>query len=218
MTNQVNAFLQSYFKDLELKPPLFYSWNYGLRFEIADPIKWNEKGGMSQAYERSTTLFNEVFAIDDNIIFVTDVHTFKSNKYLQKRPLNVYSKFIKSKQKLYQLSHQTLPELEEEDGVTHRFSLICNKSEIRYASLLKAICHEDMGDSQTILRGDRRIGYNIYLINDTKQIIYHLYDDRGCDIIAAGQRSLHAIYKNYNHWLLDYDREKMASLFAQSNM
>ncbi len=145
-----------------------------------------------------------MFANGDDIIFVTDVHTFKSNNYLQKNPFNVYSKFIKSKQKLYQLSHQTLSELEGENGVIHRFSLICKKSEIRYASLLKAICHEDM-DAQTILRGDRRSGYNIYLINHTKQMIYHLYDDRGCDIIAASKRNLHAIYENYNHWLLDYN-------------
>ena len=38
-------------------------------------------------------------------------------------------------------------------------------------------------------------------------------DDRGADLIAARKETLDPIYMNLNHLLLDYDREKMDSVF-----
>ncbi|MGX7381869.1 MULTISPECIES: DUF3885 domain-containing protein [unclassified Bacillus (in: firmicutes)] len=59
-----------------------------------------------------------------------------------------------------------------------------------------------------------KLGYDIYLINLSKQMIFHLYDDRGCDLIAADPEHLRPVYEGLQHWLLDYDRAQMDQLFV----
>ncbi|WP_443951814.1 DUF3885 domain-containing protein [Priestia megaterium] len=136
--------------------------------------------------------------------------------FLQKRPLNIYLKYIKDKEKLYQLSHYLLPSVfdeENDQSVTHRFALSCKRSELKYVQLLKAICYEDFAHPSSILKSNPQSGYDIYFINLSKEIIFHLYDDRGCDVLASNKESIKFLYEEYNHWILDYDREEIDLLF-----
>ncbi|MCM3186922.1 DUF3885 domain-containing protein [Priestia megaterium] len=170
---------------------------------------------MNQAFHRSITLFQRVFGEGDEILFVTDVHTTNKDRFLQKRPL----KYIKDKQRLYQLNHHCLPSVfqdEDEDddqSLTHRFVLSCKKTELRYAQLLKAINYEDFAHPSTILKSNSQSSYDIYFINLSKKMIFHLYDDRGCDVLASSKESIRFLYEEYNNWILDYDREEIDLLF-----
>jgi len=40
-----------------------------------------------------------------------------------------------------------------------------------------------------------------------------LYDDQGCDVLASNKESIEFLYEEYNHWILDYDREEIDLLF-----
>ena len=102
---------------------------------------------------------------------------------------------------------------EYDQSVTHRFVLPCNKNEFKYLHLLKAISYEDFVHPSTILKSNPESGYDIYFINLTKKVIYHLYDDRGCDILAAEKETIRFLYDEYNDWILDYDRKEIDSLF-----
>ncbi|MEI4525718.1 DUF3885 domain-containing protein [Priestia megaterium] len=53
----------------------------------------------------------------------------------------------------------------------------------------------------------------IYFINLSKKKIFHLYDDRGCDVLASSKESIRFLYEEYNNWILDYDREEIDLLF-----
>ncbi|MDQ0185270.1 DUF3885 domain-containing protein [Cytobacillus sp. FSL R5-0569] len=44
-------------------------------------------------------------------------------------------------------------------------------------------------------------------------MIYHLYDDRGWDVIASNQEDLDLLYEELNNWILDYDREQIDKIF-----
>ena len=220
MNQTLQSLLEQHFKGLVLAPPLFYSWKNSIRFEISDPeIGFNRPDFMVQTFHRATTLFKEVFAEMDEILLVTDVLTKSDNTFLQHKPLNVYQKYIKRKEVLYQLQLQTF--ISEEDSndlyemVIHRFSLHCKKSDIRYVQLIQAICHADMGHSSTIMKSNPESGYFIYFINLTKKIIYYLYDDRGCDVLAADPESIRFLYDQYNEWILDYDRKEIDAVFSK---
>ncbi|PIC87447.1 hypothetical protein CSV72_04740 [Sporosarcina sp. P20a] len=212
----LEVYLAEYFNGIELAPALFYETNKAIRFEISESIGFDEPDFLKQAFYRSITLFEAVFGEDDEIMMVTDVHT--NNHFLRERPLNVYSKFIKRKELLYTLRFSTIPnphdDDEEEELQTHRFMLTCKKQDIRYMQLLKAICHEDFSDSTTILKRNPESGYDIFFINLSKNIIYHLYDDRGCDIIAADRESIRFLYEQYSDWILDYDKQEVDQDFA----
>jgi hypothetical protein len=102
---------------------------------------------------------------------------------------------------------------DEEDDITHQFVLQCKNNDIKYAQLLKAICYEDFPHPSTILKNNQQSGYNIYFVNMTRKIIFHLYDDRGCDVLAADKETIRFLYEQYNGWILDYDRKEIDILF-----
>lgn len=94
----------------------------------------------------------------------------------------------------------------DDNDKTHRFFLRCKAGDVRYISMLRAICNQDMGIKPSISQ-------DIYFINIKKRTIFHLYDDRGCDILAAAAETIRDMYETYNSWILDYDREKINCLF-----
>lgn len=191
---------------------MFYDWDNSIRFEIGNPaLSYDDPDVMTQAFQRSIVLFNEVFEEEDDILFVTDIDTTVMDHFLQKKPLNIYRKYIKQKQALRKL--RFCSKLEEDSMMTHRFVLNCKKVNIRYRQLLQAICYEDFVHSSTILKCNQESGYNIYLINTTKKIIYHLYDDRGCDIVGTNKEAIRFLYETYNDWILDYDRAEVDATF-----
>lgn len=57
------------------------------------------------------------------------------------------------------------------------------------------------------------IYHRVYFINLNKKTIFHIYDDRGCDVIASAREDLMGIYTRYNDWILDYDRERINRVF-----
>jgi len=222
MSKILQTFLEENFQDLVLSPPLFYSWKNSIRFEISNPsVPFFEKENMQRVSYRTATLFNKLFDDQDEFLFVTDIHTNKNNPFLHKKPLNVYLKYVKVKEKLSKLQYSLLPSVFKEEpedweydqSVTHRFVLPCKKNEFKYLHLLKSISYEDFVHPSTILKSNPESGYDIYFINLTKKVIYHLYDDRGCDILAAEKETIRFLYDEYNDWILDYDRKEIDSLF-----
>lgn len=221
MTKVLQLFLDEYYDGLVLAPGLFYSWKKSIRFEISPPFPDDEKQKFKQTFERAITLFNKVFGENDHILLVTDVHSTRRDNFLQRKPLNVYLKYVKHKQTLYKLQYQLLPSVfdeedENEEGeefITHRFILPCQREKIKYPQLLKAISYEDFAHPSTILKNNSRNGYDIYFVNLCKKMIYHLYDDRGCDILAADKENIRFLYEGYNDWILDYDRAEIDLLF-----
>lgn len=217
MTRNLYSFLTENFEGLILEPPLFYSWKNSIRFEISNPmIPFYAKENLKQTFHRSISLFKEVFEERDEILLVTDVLTTSCNHFLRNKPLNVYKKYLNDKNVLYKLQYQLLvrsSEDEEDQMVTHRFVLQCKKDIIRYAKLIKAICYEEYAHSSTILKNNQESGYEIYFINLSKKVIFHLYDDRGCDILAADKEGIRYLYEECNDWILDYDRKRIDLLF-----
>ena len=214
MIAELNTFINENFKGLTLEPPLFYSWENSIRFEVATPeVSFYENKNLQLAFDRAITLFKKVFAEGDEMLLVTDVNTTCEDLYLQSRPLNVYRKYIKDKERRYKLRYQRFDWVSDEEITTHRFVLPCGKKDIRYVPLLKAICYEDFAHPSTILKNNRQSGYEIYFINVTQKLIFHLYDDRGCDVIAADKETIRSLYEECNAWILDYDRDRINLVF-----
>jgi hypothetical protein len=219
MINTLSHFMKDHFDNLPLEPPLFYSWEYGIRFEISMPcVKHEDKENLQQIKERINGIFNKLFDNGDEMLLITNIHCERNDNFLQRRPTKVYQKYIKDKELMRKLQHRILPNVfledeDDEDMLTHQFVLPCKKSDIRYMPLLTAISYEDFPHPSQILKGFPRNGVDIYFINITRKMIYHLYDDRGCDVIASNKGDLRSLYEELNAWILDYDRERIDQLF-----
>ncbi|MBS4209514.1 DUF3885 domain-containing protein [Bacillus sp. FJAT-50079] len=220
MTTIIKHFMKDHFNNLTLRPPLFYLWPDGIRFEISMPwIDHEDENNLQQINERSTGIFNHVFQDTDEILLITDIHCGVNDTFLRKRPTNVYKKYVKNKELLKKLKHNLLPNVFAEDDevygdmVTHRFVLPCKKNDMRYHQLLSAISYEDFPHPTRILKRNNSCSYDIYFVNVTRKLIYHLYDDRGCDVIASNKEDLRQLYVACNDWILDYDRDQIDQLF-----
>lgn len=195
-----NDFMNESFPNLELKLPLFYNWDIGIRFELGvdyDTDYCYENGSyLKGVYNRAITLFKTIHVQEDEIFVVANENDLGDNATF-KRKLNIFYRYVEDKSVLNKLKHTTLPYIfseENEDGKykTYRFILKCKTSDIKYILLLKAICNQDMG---------------------IKPRIFHDYDDRGCDLMATSTEIIRDVYDKYNDWILDYDRNEIDEVF-----
>ncbi|RZH87885.1 DUF3885 domain-containing protein, partial [Staphylococcus aureus] len=86
------------------------------------------------------------------------------------------------------------------------YSYKCSIKDIKYKKLLKAISNQDF--NVLVPNINQNDNYTeIYIINTTKKLIYHLYDDSG-QWIAFNNNEDYARYsENYNNLLSEFDNE-----------
>ncbi|MCL6572905.1 MAG: DUF3885 domain-containing protein [Bacillus sp. (in: Bacteria)] len=202
------------FPNLELRPPLFYSWKISIRFELGVDYDRNNDYENSPylqgVYKRAITLFKSLHSHNDDIYIVVDVNDYADGD-TSKNKLNIFSRYIKEKSVLYGLNQKTIPYIfpdDDNEGTykTHRFTLKCKPADFKYVPMLKAICNQDMGIRPSIFN-------RVYFINITKKTIFHVYDDRGCDLLATSPETIRDVYHKNSDWILDYDRDEIEEVF-----
>lgn len=208
----LSEYMKTTFPHLELKAPLFYSWPIGIRFELGVYLNDEDDRGdyMQEAYRRAIGLFEAVHDMDDEILVVVDVYDYGVFKRFTPK-VKVFKRYVKQKAVRFKMTQMIIPFVypeDDEEGIckTHRFTLKCKREDLKYQALLRAICNQDMGFSP-------RIYHRVYFINLKKSTIFHVYDDRGCDLLAASSCTIRNIYEQYNDWILDYDRERIDLVF-----
>lgn len=57
---------------------------------------------------------------------------------------------------------------------------------------------------------------NSKLVDVERGIVVNVYDDRGMDITALSAEQVRGLYTQFDEWLLDFDRPRMANAFKPS--
>jgi len=73
--------------------------------------------------------------------------------------------------------------------------------------LLEEIIKADMGSGNSFLTS------SVYFICTKDNVLFHLYDDRGADLVADKKEKISHVYRRFNHFILDYDRERTDDIF-----
>ncbi|GGE54590.1 DUF3885 domain-containing protein [Priestia taiwanensis] len=208
---KLENYLAETFPNLVLRSAVFYSWEVGVRYELG-VMKENDTTitYLQGVYNRAIALFHALHLLDDEVYIVIDVNDYADGKTF-KRKLNIFAPYVKKKEDLYRVHHQTIPYVYPEDNEeglykTHRFTLRCRPSDIRYVQMIQAICNQDMGMRP-------KLYHCVYFINRKNDTIFHVYDDRGCDVIATSTETIRYVYDTYNEWILDYDRPAIDNVF-----
>ena len=74
--------------------------------------------------------------------------------------------------------------------------------------LLREIIKADIGGYSALVS-------NVYFADTHDFVLFHLYDDRGTDLVAADRELLRPIYERVNSWILEYDRDRINEIFAK---
>jgi len=204
-------FLQDNFAGLKLRKPLFYIWNCGLRFDLQDEyISTDNDKYFVEVIRRATSIFETVFEPSEKLFIV-----FKD--YRNRREKIRYANYVfKQIDKLENNEiYYTREKFVYSANDEYNIGLVCLiANRINYKNILTAIGNTDFEKRQPRL--DKRGVFTckeIYFVNIDKRLIFHMYDDRGLDIIASDKEILRPIYEKYNDWILDYDREQIDKQF-----
>lgn len=185
----------------ELKMPLFYKSDYGLRFDTRTPgLDIGTLQYFDTAVERAITLFLDLF--EDTYILTIVIHSsgwsdeidFKSwslseeiSECIDFDDAEVFSELI-----------SFVDDPEDDEMVTVRTIVRVRKKKVDYYEIIKRICRQDIGRTPCI-------DDEIFMLNDDLSIAYNFFDDRGVDISARSSELLQDIYNLRREWLYDYD-------------
>ncbi|TWI52663.1 uncharacterized protein DUF3885 [Halalkalibacter nanhaiisediminis] len=137
---------------------------------------------------------------------------YKHKTEKRKRRLKVYQPFLKCENYLHRIQVKSSPypfELDEaEEYEMQQFSLLCKREDLRVNELLKAACNEDFPLKLRFLKYS--IAYpDVFFVNITKDIIFFIYDDSGCEVIALEADRIRALYEKYYDWIEEVDRKRI---------
>lgn len=212
---EYRKFLNDNFKGLRLRKPLFYSWDFGIRFDLqmgeTDTDEYFE-----EVARRASTIFQTAFDNSDQVFLVLIDYKYKRRKI---RFSNFTFKQIDnlSKSEVSFSKEHRLYEPEDKFDIRNIAIIKLTPDRINHKNILTAIGHTDFGARQPRLEQNSfYTAKEVYFINRDKKLIFHMYDDRGLDIIAADKEILRPIYKKHNDWILDYDRKKIDKQFQEN--
>lgn len=109
------------------------------------------------------------------------------------------------------MQSRTLPyEFDESDDelYTREWIVEVKAKELRMPYVLESIENVDFKRKPTS-------GGRIYLYNKSNDILFHMYDDRGCDVFSSDKSALLPLYHLHRKWILDYNRYEIDSIFDE---
>lgn len=202
-------FLFKYFKWLQIKKPLFYNWNIWIRFDLQwkNPSKDSDDCFTDKYFNdvqyRAKKLLEYTFESDDEVIIV--LNSFKLRKRKIKKSNFIFKQILNFNKE--DILFKKIKWLYQTDDSFNQAIIWVKFSTLNYSEIFVGISHKDFWNMQPY------IWEEVFFINITKKIIFHMYDDRWLDIIASDKNMLEPIYNKYNDWILDYDRKKIDEVF-----
>lgn len=211
---KLESYLQETFPNLELVPSLYHQWERSIHFSLAEGIPpFLESGDrlnddmFQTAYEQIRTLFHELFDEEDELFVVANLYREKEQRKTVK--LKVYERHVKDSKMLKTLTQKTWPyPFEDEENAFEmlQFTLSCQIKDLHMTSLLKGTLHEDFPLKPRF--ATKGIHYpDLFFVNQSKDVILFIYDDRGCEVLAKDPEILRTLYREYRNWVEPYERE-----------
>jgi len=234
---EYRQFLFDNFKGLRLRKPLFYSWNFGLRFNLQSGETYKSSRQIldsdgniipligdtdtdeyfQEVTKRASTIFKTAFDNSDKVFLVYMDYKYKRRKirlsnfiFQQVYNLKKLEVSFSKEKRLYRLDNKF--------DIRNIAIIKLTADRINHNNILTAIGNSDFPPRQPRLDNNGFLtSKEIYFVNIGKKLIFHMYDDRGLDIISSDKETIRPIYIKHNNWILDYDRKEIDKQFEEKN-
>jgi hypothetical protein len=192
------AYLDEKFPSLTLDGGLFYRWPIGIRFEL----------GLDVFRGRVPRLYEAVFPPDDTCVLIAQDWHQNLSPAARQRYYELFSLpgAFDSKHPIGLQSLEAKDEKDEQQTFSLQWGQLPARS-FRYTAVMEGIANSDHARTPSV-------SSRVYFLNPATDVIMHMYDDRGLDVIASRREPLVPLYRNFSEWILEYDREQIAKLFA----
>ena len=211
MSDTLIKYLGENFPGLFLHAPLFYRWPVGLRFDLGGRATTPQDTDL--VVERATALYEATFAGEStSIVVAQDWPREEAGDAALPHltPLFVFAD--RENVGLQKPNGQVeVVDPDEREAVPHTLTWLKQPARaFRYELVFEGIANADHARPPAI-------SSCVYFINPASNIIFHMYDDRGLDVIARNRDAVYSIYRHFSGWLLDYDRSRMEQTFDQQS-
>ena len=192
-----------------LEHPLFYRAPVGIRFEIGgeEPIYLNRSAArlrpnpayVQGALDRAAAIYRGLPTAPDLL---------RIDGYPEEESAESLLRVIRQRAELPAPEEQIAAAETDEDGDVHpQVQFYWDLSGIAFhpEQLLREIILGDIG-------GWTGFVSSVYLIGPGP-FLYHLYDDRGLDVLGGSRGLLLPLYYQFHDWILEDDREKIDRVF-----
>lgn len=194
--------ITSNFDGWDFERPIFYCFEPALRFELA------EGDGYLTCFLSALNKAKEIceYILGGENSFICCLRTYDTESPDKMRS------YIKQ----FKYADIEVPKKREywtrrvvcEDGSGY-FNTVCFKLPIE--DLLKIVWFGVGSDTSCI---EPRCNAEIFILSETVDKLIWIYDDRGMDVVCKDFCCLQKIFKKFDSYLLDYDRERIEGFFS----
>jgi hypothetical protein len=178
---------------------LFYNYENSLRFELS--TSGSALDMFLQAFSKANEIVDDTLAEADDLYACVGCYCSGSNFCVRSTLLSISELGVKLPSGR---EYWVVPEPDEEDYFRAFLLFPIGRDDVR--RLIWGAVASDLG-IRPVLNGW------VYLYSLTRKVLIHPYDDRGMDVVGDRDR-LRGMYRKYNDWLSDYDRESMNASFG----
>lgn len=193
----------------DIKHPIFYSIPIGIRFAIGDSsdvAMYSEGGTVDPSYveycvQRATLIIDSMPAEPD----ILAIEFF----YFDEELLDGDISAVLLATGLPHPHETEKKEISLDDGDIVKYAVLCwdiSSAEIDRGKILRQIVLSDIG-------GEHLLTASVFWLCSENNTMFHIYDDRGADLVASDVSTLKEIYTDLNDWILHYDRERIDGIF-----
>lgn len=201
------------FDNIELKSPLFYNSPIALRFDLEGNF-FQDSGNVKEVLRKALVLFNFLNNHNEELFVVSFVDNWEEDSTVsdfEEGLLKVFNKVIKSENECTinknEQDYRYRDDDDDDDVVTYCYWIKVKVEDLDIENLLKEKLFSTLNEEEYNSIGD------LYLINSSKDTIYHMYDERGLDIVSTKKETLMDMYIEYNGWILEHDRKYIDEIF-----
>lgn len=210
---EYGQYLTDNFKGQKKNLPFFVDKKISLRFDL-QVGETDKDEYFKEVVRRSSVLFEATFDPKDEVfLFYSDYkrrrRKIRFTNYCFKQINN-----LKKQEVTYSKVRNLYTTVYDKDGIYNIAVLKLKSDRVNYKNILTAIANTDFPPREPRFTFWGFSNIEIFFINTTKNLIFHMYDDRGLDIIASDVESLRPIYTRFNDWILAFNREEIDKMMS----
>lgn len=189
-------------KKLLLKKHHAYREKYNIRLELTNDFSTgavdaiNKISWLPRAV--AADIFHDEKTLTIGIVIPEQGHVTRFQKFLKRNRLHHIDHFVTDAFSGYY------------EGTTGILLFSIDRQDLYMNKLITACLYSDFHGSNPIVP---KISERIFFYNPAKKLLFHIYDDRGCDIWSPDKETAAFYYQKYQAYILDYDRQEIDSWF-----
>jgi len=204
---KLKEFMQKHYTDLPLTPELYHQWIMGIHLILGNNFYQFDDNSLlnmkmfNKVYKQVSAIIPIIFKKTDDVFVVVNSYPHVKSKTVYP---NFFKRYVKEPKLKYSLSFQEFQwQFDEEILFVQQMTLPCKVSDLRLEPLLKTLIHEDFSPLRPRLRKAHcHYAPDIFLINIRTKCIFHLYDDRGCEIINPDKHLHDKLVQKFSGWVI----------------